>query len=523
MNKKVLVLIGSMILLIFGFCVFLSTNSGSLENNLKSELQLKKISATNNLTSLKSRFSKTEFVKIGDEYDSIYSLTNVNDKFAYLVFADNTNFFVYDGKEYGREPGYDETNSPTIVNGKLAYVTTKDEDTKLSRRDVHVNYKNTLIYDGKEFAKYESIDEITEVAGKLAFTGSKNGKSFVVYDGKEKETTNDNIEIIDIGGKITYIDHTEDTPGGFPRSEFVVHDWKSGKEYDSIYLLKNVGGKVAYQVTSRSPYKEFLVYDGIEYGKEYNTFVYSFIGEKLAYIASQDGKSFIVYDGKEIGKEYDSVDSISGIDGKLGYTAYKDGKSFIVYDGKEIGEAEAYTDATLTDLNGKPVYIFGKSYKKDYKKIIFYNGKKTVVNQVPPFLAQGMASVAGKIAYIDDTRSGKQFVVYDGKKGKAYDYVSDITDVGGKLMYGVNNDNKQFFVYDGKEIGERNDWPSVPFIINGKLGFSGSKNGKTFIFYDGKEIYQGYDDSDIYGPVTINGKSAFLITNKKKDFILMQK
>ena len=249
----------------------------------------------------------------------------------------------------------------------------------------------------------------------------------------------------------------------------------------------------------------------------------SFIGEKLAYIASQDGKSFIVYDGKEIGKEYDSVDSISGIVGKLGYTAYKDGKSFIVYDGKEIGKAEAYTDATLTDLNGKPVYIFGKSYKKDYKKIIFYNGKKTVVNQVPPFLAGGLARVAGKIAYIDNTRSGEEFVVYDGKKGKAYDHVFDITDVGGKLMYSVVDDGKSFFVYDGKEIGERNDWPSVPFIINGKLGFSGSKNGKTFIFYDGKEIYQGYDDSDIYGPVTANGKSAFLITNKKKDFILMQK
>ena len=297
--------------------------------------------------------------------------------------------------------------------------------------------------------------------------------------------------------------------------------WTVEKLNNSVYYIKNVGGKLAYLngIDDAKGTKFYYVIDGKELGKEYdiNLDLYVING-KPAFFARDGNKSFIVYDGKEYGKEYDYVDPIfTSVAGEITYFAIKDNKSFIVQGEKEIGREYDQTAGSM-DLNESDL----SGYDPEEIKVRYDAEGKPAYQLIMPAFGE----VNGKLAYIAE-KDGKTFVVYNGQEiGKQYDRIySHITvgnhtylnPVNGKLTYIALKDNKTLVVYDGMEMG--GDYTIDPFFVtgvDGKLVYTARRNNKTFVVYDGKETGKEYDD--ISNLLEYNGKLVYLATEGDKSF-----
>lgn len=278
------------------------------------------------------------------------------------------------------------------------------------------------------------------------------------------------------------------------RKEFV----KIGEEYSSRFPSSpfSINGKLVFEARNGGnsftvdgsfiSANSFIVYDGVELGKEYESVGSpKNISGKLAYSAiKKDGKQIIIYDGKEIGKEYDGVLDFGEVGGKLLYIAFKSighgvTKNFIIFGGKVFGEENGFFMPRIS------------IDKKDYFKV-----------------------VNGKLAYMaNENHQNKWFIVYDGAKlGKQYDEITVPEEINGKLTYMANKNGKNFIVYDGLEIGKEYDRADYPIEVNGKLAYFAKKDKKTFVVFDGKEIGNEYvGDYFIESPKEIGGKLAYKI------------
>jgi hypothetical protein len=295
------------------------------------------------------------------------------------------------------------------------------------------------------------------------------------------------------------------------------------KKYSSnASIFYNLGGKVAYGI-DKDRWHMFIVYDGKEFGKEYESaHSPAIVNGKLAYIAVQDNKMVIVYDGKEIGKEYSSPDlvltGITDLTGKIAYivsttlTNLSQSKSFIVYDGKEFGKE--YDNATHPAvINGKLVY----EAKKDGKKFFVYDGKE--IGKEYDILGNPI-DVGGKMVWVA-VKNNKGIIFYDGKEiGGEYDNIDSPTAINGKLVYIAKKDGKAFIVYDGKEIDGKYDSIDFPIGIKGKLAYMVKRDGKEFIVYDGKEIGKEYDYIISSKVFNINEKLAYVVLKDNKQVIV---
>jgi hypothetical protein len=310
-------------------------------------------------------------------------------------------------------------------------------------------------------------------------------------------------------------------------SLFIVYEGKEiGREYDSAHSPAIVNGVLAY--TALKDGMQVIVYGGEEIGKKYSSASTVFteitdLNGKIGYIVSFDDKdkrrSFIVYDGKEFGKEYDYVLQPSIINGVLTYRAEKDGKWRVVYDGKEIHDTLSFP----VGFEGKLAYTI----IKNSKSFIIYDGKeigKEYDNVGSPTF------VNGDLAYLAK-KDGREFIIYEGKEvGKEYDNVVSFTLIDGKLAYMVEQNNgKKFIVYDGKEFGK--EYSTVigyrVLNINDQLAFEAMKNDskKIFLAYDKKEypLLYGPDNSDNFTLAKTIGGSVFMIEKDNKIIVLGEK
>ncbi len=245
---------------------------------------------------------------------------------------------------------------------------------------------------------YWNIDEITQVNGKLVYSGNIGDHSYIVYDGVEVPGVDKYvIDIEDIGGKLAYLAHKSG-----PEEEYsIVYDGKEiNPGYDEIGMIVDVGGKLAYTAYVYKPPKIIIVYDGKEVGTEYGDRYHpaDFNG-RLAYVAVKDGKAFIVYEGKKITPEYDGITSITEINGKLAYVAKQGDKYFVVYDGTE---SSRYGEIMgLKDWNGKIAYLAGNDFSH---LTLVFDGKEypvdglyyTIVNGKPAYPSGGFIAYDGK-------------------------------------------------------------------------------------------------------------------------------
>src|SRR3989344_291493 len=132
-----------------------------------------------------------------------------------------------------------------------------------------------------------------------------------------------------------------------------------GNFYNDIANPVDINGKVGFIFSdSEEGYmKNFIVYDGHEYGKEYANAdnIFDFDGQ-LGYIALDKSgiqpKSFLIVGGQKIQNGYDYLDQPIGINGKLAYvvqekTGELSSRAFIVYDNQELYKDRNYSSIVL--------------------------------------------------------------------------------------------------------------------------------------------------------------------------------
>jgi hypothetical protein len=146
--------------------------------------------------------------------------------------------------------------------------------------------------------KYSQIDYLNYVGGKLVFIGKKlysedpSTPSYLVYGGEEIAKDYSTIQSVAFVQGKSIVIATQDKGNV---SKFVVFIDGVIKDlgYGAIYKVLEIGGKAAYSVKKGE--KKFIVYDGKELGKEYDSAELPFVfNSKLAFFAKQGEKSFIV-------------------------------------------------------------------------------------------------------------------------------------------------------------------------------------------------------------------------------------
>jgi len=151
-----------------------------------------------------------------------------------------------------------------------------------------------------------------------------------------------------ISGKLAFVGTT------LTGNEVIVYDGKEyGSEYDKVYKPMLINGRLVYSAYSKNGAETiYYIVDGDKVYTDTNDY-YSIsypvdINGKLAFEAyvggtkaESNGKSIIIYDGKKYGEQYDWASEIFNANGKLGYIAKEGlgvGKTFLVVDGEEIGK-----------------------------------------------------------------------------------------------------------------------------------------------------------------------------------------
>ncbi len=323
------------------------------------------------------------------EYDYVQSLQDVGGKLAYIAKKSGKTFVVYNGNNVVETEGL--AANLIAVNGKPAVQLIEKNNNQ------HINYDGRIFGLGKE---YDSIQFPTDIGGKLVYIGStfKNGKNIarVIMEGQEISSAFDDIrEIIDIDGKPVFT-ATENW-----KSVLIFGNKIASQQYDSIMGLYNAGGKPAFIAFNKGSSNPLVVYDGREMGPY--DYVEGPLGyhEKVIFGVVKSGKSFIIYDGKEFGKEYDSASSPQIVEGKLAFVAKKGQETFIVYDMSEL-KVNGYTPKgyTITTVGDKLAYIASK----DGKDFVIYKN-----SQIGPFdeVKKPLIDLGGKLAFIG-IKNGKE-------------------------------------------------------------------------------------------------------------------
>ncbi len=424
-------------------------------------------SFTNEVLNLTNNSSNVAFIEIGKGYTSVASPMDIGGKLAYMARLKNKWIVVFDGKEFGSE--YETVSSFIGNDGKLAYVAKN-------------NGKEFVVYDGKKISKeYDAIYNLVSVNKKIGYRVFENQKSYVVYDGvevaKEYDESDSPMEINEV---FSYIGKKGD-------KEFLIYGNQklgSGYELNTIHpdSVKVLDGKVLFFVTTKAS-KTFVVYDGVDLGKEYNNLVseeIAVINGKLAYVVMKNGRYVVVYDGKEGEKSYDVIKTLKNINGKLAYLAVKDMVSQI--------QGTAKVDNVVLVYDGKEIQIATSSSKENLALYDIYRGDGLEDVSMKYEVVDKPAVVNNKIA-VPVKKNDSWFVLYDGKEVgvDGYDTVGSLREVNKKLAFYVKKNKKEFIVYDGDEVGKKYD--SIPgnrelvkfWSVNNKLTFLAEKNNKTFI------------------------------------------
>ncbi len=317
------------------------------------------------------------------------------------------------------------------------------------------------------------------------------------------------------------------------RKSFIVFDGiELGKEYYSVGEPINIGGTLAFmgQKVSGNDVSWYGNFGGKEITEENGRFFFdsqddvktAVVNGKLAYVAQTDETWYVVYDGVPVGKKYERSSHPKSINGKLAYSASRDNKGFIVYDGVEIGK-EYDNAGDQTEVNGKLAYFAvqgtkyfvvydGRKYGKEYNKdeILF-------VSNTPK-------DVGSKLAYeAYDIKAKKRLVVYDTEiLGPAYDRVDydSLQIIDGKLAYIAFKGSEALVVRGTTEF--KNGYTEISKLtaVNGKIAYEAVKNEKYIIVYDGTEYGQEFDS--VGYPLDVNGKLAFYARKGFKHFMMLE-
>jgi len=277
---------------------------------------------------------------LGEEYDNAMFPHIIGGKLVYLAEKGGKFYVIMDGQEVGGP--YDKvqrtgSTEPVFffdIGGSLAYSAERGDEI-------------FIVYKGKELGKeFSGLSIPYNDAGSLAYIGhdygTPNSRSKVIFESKETLILEPHSVIghpveLENGIYLEIYDQTTDTTRLFYKGEWTKPYAKIDGWPSSVFELE---GKLMY-VAEDPEGKRFVVWGDKELGKEYDQ-VWGIhrIGDTFVYAVNEGEKVFLVYEGGEVGREYDTTVSnpfdifdqldVSDIGGKLGFIAQRDGKHFIV-------------------------------------------------------------------------------------------------------------------------------------------------------------------------------------------------
>ncbi len=289
------------------------------------------------------------------------------------------------------------------------------------------------------------------------------------------------------------------------------------------------GKRIAYVASQDDRWR--VVVDGVD-GTAYDRIdvgapTFSPDSRHLAYFAERAGKQLIVIDGVE-GPAYDSIDqdipAFAADSRRWGYAARRDSLRYLIVDGKELGGAEYVGDPVFSDSTGRFAYVVkrhdtwavvvdgveGKAYRSignnlvfsaDGRHFLYRGGDKEDHVVVDGVESAGFGSIkensyafspdGSHVAFVT-TAYGEDAWVVDGKKGKAYDWVSTqptFSPDGQHLTYVAERDRKRFVVIDAWEGATFDDITEFPtFSANGRVLYVGKRGAQQFVGIDSRTI-----------------------------------
>jgi Tol biopolymer transport system component len=226
----------------------------------------------------------------------------------------------------------------------------------------------------------------------------------------------------------------------------------------------------------------------------------------------RDGKHFVIWEGKEVGPFDDEIGTFLHTEPRAG------GGQVVTFEGKR-GEKQI---AVIDGVIGKPYDYVGEIYvspggahtlyparRGDNEAFIVFDGKegpKYSNAEIEGFDAKPFSPDGRHYAYTASrevgTDSKKFLVIADGKEGRLYDYVADVTYTpdGAHLLY-VAYDRargKSLLVRDGNEVATYDNLPDssgIHFSPDGKRMYfrlRKEEGGREGLVVDGRAFY--YDD-----------------------------
>lgn len=334
--------------------------------------------------------------------------------------------------------------------------------------------------DGRAGKTYPSIanDPISEAGTLYPFTFSRDGRH------------------------VAYVAHLSN--GRAPRR--VVVDGKEGPAFDYIWSgglhFSDDGKHFAY--TAERDGKRFVVVDGVESAPYERVTTpasreYKDRGFVIAFQAARDGRQLFVVNGQEFAEDDPKGrEMFFGVEAGHPREVAREGKYFVAWEGTEVGPFDEPIGTSLRATprgEGRLVTFEGKRGGKQVAVVDGVEGKP--YDYVGPiYVSPG----GGHVLYA--ARQGKEaFVVLDGKEGPKFSDIdidygeSPFSPDGRHYAYAASNedaaDMRFLVVTDGKE-GRLYDFISdVTYTPDGAhllyLAFDRSR-WKTFLVRDGEEV-----------------------------------
>jgi len=376
MAKKVSILVIILTVIVISTVVFIVGYKGYHE---KIEKQEAIPPATNNETEIfKKRFDIIHY-----DYSEIKWPIEVSGRLAYLVWRGNEEKIIYDGKEYLKfEQNTGLPRMLINANDKIGYILVKGTkeyfgiegelisngydsiEKVLVDKDNHIylkvlnNKKQFLVKDNQTIypdALKSDIEFTNE--GKAAVLLKYPDKFSLVYNNKRY----DFLKATFLG----YIDVWNGEPifilGDQGKIILVHGEDKIEDKRGDIIRYKIINSQLAYAL--KTPKRNYIVYQNQLIGENYSNISFYFgpFSDKLSYFAfNKDNKLVFVVDGKEIGKAYDDIaieenKSPIKVGDKVAFIARENGEEFVVYDGEELPHYK--TINFLTSFDNKLVFV----------------------------------------------------------------------------------------------------------------------------------------------------------------------
>jgi hypothetical protein len=243
----------------------------------------------------------------------------------------------------------------------------------------------------------------------------------------------------------------------------VIADGEIGPAFDGVSALRfGPTGRLAY--VGRRNDMSHVVIDGLEQGPFHGIGELVVGNARHAYAALREPHWVAVVDGDE-GPGYRRIDELRlSRDDRLAYVATKDGRQLVVVDGKPISTHQNVPRGSLTFADDGRLAWVGRD--ADGRARMYIDGTAgPAFDDVEPPVFASQGSRWGYIA----TRGERSLVVIDGRESIGYDWAGDLvlSHDGRHHAYVVRRGHSEIVVHDrGRE--------AFPKVVVGTLAFDRS-------------------------------------------------